>query len=343
MRPRDLVRSALEFASPPRVPRQAWVLPWAEEQYPEDVRRLRREFPDDIVTSPGLYLNPLPVVGSRYQKGVYVDEWGCRSENLHGGVVGMLRDPLIKDWSELDRFDPPACTLAVDRGAVDAFCASTDQFVLAGTLVRPFERLCFLRTMEQALVDLLTRPPEFLELFERLHYHYLAEVEAWAATDVDAIVLMDDWGAQDRMLVSPAIWRELYKPIYRQYCAAARSAGKFVFMHSDGWIVDILPDLIDVGVNALNSQIACMGPAVLGQHRGHITFWGEIDRHVLSFGTLEDVRRAVGDVQEHLYANGGVIAQCEFGPGAIPDNVLDVFRCWQAFTETTARPSITTT
>ncbi len=217
MRPRDLVRSALEFASPPRVPRQAWVLPWAEEQHPEEVLRLRREFPDDIVASPGLYLNPLPVVGNRYQKGVYVDEWGCRFDNVHGGVIGIVRDPLIRDWSDLERFETPACTLAVDRGAVNAFRASTDQFVLAGTLVRPFERLCFLRTMEQALVDVFTRPPEFMELFARLHRHYLAEVEAWAATDVDAIVLMDDWGAQDRMLVSPAIWRELYKPIYRQY------------------------------------------------------------------------------------------------------------------------------
>ena len=54
MRPRDLVRSTLEFASPPSVPRQAWVLPWAEEQFPDEVRRLRSEFPDDIVTSPGL-------------------------------------------------------------------------------------------------------------------------------------------------------------------------------------------------------------------------------------------------------------------------------------------------
>ncbi len=331
MRRRDLVRSALEFASPPRVPRQAWVLPWAEEQHPEEVLRLRTEFPDDIVTAPALYLNPPPTVGSRYQKGVYIDEWGCRFENVHGGVLGLVTNPRIGDWRDLEGFETPACTLAVDRGAVDAFCAATDQFVLAGTLVRPFERLCFLRTMEQALVDVLARPPEFMELFERLHYHYLAEVEAWAATDIDAIVLMDDWGGQDRMLVSPAIWRELYKPIYRQYCDAARRAGKFVFMHSDGWILDILPDLIDVGVSALNSQIACMGPAAMGQHRGQITFWGEIDRQaVLSLGSLEDVRRAVGEVREHLYANGGVIAQCEFGPGAIPENVFEVFRCWNA-------------
>ena len=263
MRRRDLVRQSLEFASPPAVPRQAWVLPWAEERYPEEVTRLRTEFPDDIVTSPGLYLRPLPVVGQRYQKGLYVDEWGCRFDNVHGGVIGIVREPLIREWSDLERFETPACTLAIDRGAVNAFCRSTDQFVLAGTLVRPFERLCFLRTMEGALVDLFTRPPGFMDLFERLHHHYLAEVEAWAATDVDAIVLMDDWGAQDRMLVSPAIWRELYKPIYRRSCDVARRAGKFVFMHSDGWIVDILPDLIEVGVHAINSQVACMGAEAL--------------------------------------------------------------------------------
>jgi len=74
-----------------------------------------------------------------------------------------------------------------------------------------------------------------------------------------------------------------------------------------------------------------MGPAALERFRGQITFWGEIDRQVvLSFGSLEDVRRSVREVREHLYANGGVIAQCEFGPGARPENVLEVFRSWQA-------------
>jgi len=331
MTARELVRRSLECASPPSVPRQAWVLPWAEEHFPADVRRLRSEFPDDIVTAPGLYREKLPVVGERYKKGIYVDEWGCRFDNIHGGVIGIVREPLIRDWRDLERFRTPACTLAVDRDAVNAFCAGTDQFVLAGTLVRPFERLCFLRTMEQALVDLFTRPPEFVELLGRLHRHYMAEAEAWAATSVDAIVIMDDWGAQDRMMVSPATWREVFKSIYRDYCEIARRAGKFVFMHSDGWILDILPDLIEVGVQALNSQISCMGAAALGRFRGQITFWGEIDRQVvLSFGSLEDVRRAVYEVREHLYSNGGVVAQCEFGPGAIPDNVFEVFRCWKA-------------
>jgi uroporphyrinogen decarboxylase len=329
MTSRDLVRQTLTFDRPKRVPRQTWVLPWAEQQHADAVARLRLEFPDDIVAAPGLYRTPLPVIGERYTKGIYIDEWGCRFENIHGGVIGIVREPLIRQWSDLERFRTPDCSLAVDREAVNRFCASNGRFVLAGTLVRPFERLCFLRTMEQALVDLLTRPPGFLELLDRLRTHYRTEVEAWSATDVDGVVIMDDWGTQDRMMVSPATWRELFKPIYREYCDIARRAGKFVFMHSDGCILDILPDLIEVGVQAINSQVWCMGTQALSRFAGQITFWGEIDRQVvLSFGSLDDVRRAVCEVRDRLYADGGVIAQCEFGPGARPENVLEVFRTW---------------
>ncbi len=69
MNPRELVRRTVRFAKPARVPRQAWVLPWAEEHHPAEVLRLRQEFPDDVVTSPGLYRRPLPVLGDRYQEG----------------------------------------------------------------------------------------------------------------------------------------------------------------------------------------------------------------------------------------------------------------------------------
>jgi uroporphyrinogen decarboxylase len=335
MTSRDLVRRTLEFDGPPSIPRQTWILPWAEEHHPEMVATLRAEFPDDLMPSPALYHAPLPVVGSRYEKGVYVDEWGCRFENIHGGVIGIVREPLVRDWSDLDRFKVPESVLEVDRDAVNAFCASTDRFVLAGTLVRPFERLCFIRTMEQALVDLLKQPPELGHLMRQVHDLYLKEVEVWARTDVDAIVLMDDWGAQTRMMVSPDLWRRTFKPLYAEYCAIARRYDKFVFMHSDGCILDIIPDLIEVGVDALNSQVKCMGAVELGRRfRGRMTFWGEIDRQeLLPYGSLEDVRRAVCEMREHLYADGGVIAQCEFGPGAKPENVLEVFRTWQALDE----------
>ena len=63
--------------------------------------------------------------------------------------------------------------------------------------------------------------------------------------------------------------------------------------------------------------------------RGKITFWGEIDRqHILVFGMPKEVQDVVKSVLDSLYQNGGVIAQCEFGPGATPANVSLVFRTW---------------
>jgi uroporphyrinogen-III decarboxylase len=295
------------------------------------VARLREEFPDDLMAAPQIYRTPLPVVGSRYEKGLYVDEWGCRFHNIHGGVIGIVHEPVIGNWSQLEHFSAPDAVLTVDADAINAFCRGTGRFTLAGTLVRPFERLCFIRTMEQAMVDLAEQTPDLIELLRRIHEHYVREVEVWARTDVDAIMIMDDWGTQRGMMVSPLMFRRHFRPMYEEYVAIARRYGKFVFMHSDGNILDIMEDLVAIGIQAINSQVACMGVEELGRRfKGRMTFWGEIDRQdLLAFGSMDRIAMAVREVREHLYADGGVIAQCEFGPGAVPENVLHVFRTWQ--------------
>ena len=143
---------------------------------------------------------------------------------------------------------------------------------------------------------------------------------------------MDDWGTQRAMITSPEIFRKIFKPMYRDYAEIARKYGKHVFMHSDGYIIDIIPDLIEVGVNALNSQVFCMGVKELGERFcGKITFWGEIDRqHFLPQGSRQEIEQAVHEMWTHLYADGGVIAQCEFGLEAKPENVLAVFETWNS-------------
>jgi hypothetical protein len=105
-----------------------------------------------------------------------------------------------------------------------------------------------------------------------------------------------------------------------------------------------MEDLIAIGIDALNSQVACMGMAELGRRfAGRITFWGEIDRQILlAHGTLAEIEAEVRDVRAHLYADGGVIAQCEFGPGAIPENVLRVFETWESLDKAPEKPGVAT-
>jgi uroporphyrinogen-III decarboxylase len=224
----------------------------------------------------------------------------------------------------------PKELLSIDAAQVNAFCRNTDKFVLANCNPRPFEQLQFIRTTENLLLDLARPPAELFVLLERMHRFYCEQLEVWANTAVEALTFMDDWGMQKSMLISPMMWRKHFKPLYRDYIEIAHSHGKYAFMHSDGYILDILPDLIEIGLDAINAQIFCMDLQKLSERgKGKITFWGEIDRqYLLPQGTVEEIIAAVQSVKAALYENGGVIAQCEFGPGAKPENVYLVFETW---------------
>lgn len=307
-----------------------WVLPWAEIHYPEAVNRIRSRYPDDCTQVQSVYNRPSYATGGKYSAGEFVDEWGCRFMNMEEGLMGIITEPRIRDWSDLESFKTPEILYDLDRDAINRFCRSTDQFVYSGGFIRPYERFQFLRTMEQSFVDVILEESGYVELLNRIHQHYIKEAEAWAQTDVDAVFLMDDWGTQQSLMVSPEVFRKYFKPMYADYCEIARHYGKYVFMHSDGNIAEIIPDLIEVGVNALNSQVFCMDMDRLEREcAGKITFWGEIDRQdLLPNGSFEDIDNAVYQVYTKLFKKGGAFAQCEFGPAAKPENVERVFEAW---------------
>jgi len=328
----------LEFERPDRVPRELWELPIAELTYgPEAMRAFRNRWPGDF-TWVSLSAPPREklVRGSPYEVGTYRDEWGCEFENIRAGVHGEVKWPLIDGWSKLSELRPPVEMLNIDVDEVNRFCAQTDLFVRANCCPRPFERLQFLRGSENLFLDLAEEPPELFELLEIVRGFYRSELEVWAKTNVDSLMFMDDWGSQRALLISPAQWRRIFKPIYAEYAQIAHAAGKKLFMHSDGHIFDIYEDLIEIGVDAVNSQLFCMDIAEIGRRfKGRITFWGEMDRqHILSFGSVEDARGAVKRVIDHLYSpQGGVIAQFEFTAGCRMENAEAVFAAWEEMTE----------
>lgn len=254
-------------------------------------------------------------------------------ENIQEGVIGEVKQPLIHDWATAAKVHFPREWLTINKEKVNEFCARSDKFVTGDCCPRPFERLQFLRGTAHLYMDLVAPPPGMTAFIHQMHAFYCELLETWADTDVDALNFMDDWGAQNGLLIDPALWREIFKPLYRDYIQIAHGAGKKMFMHSDGHTLAIFPDLIDMGLDAINAQIFCIGIERLAPFAGHITFWGEIDRqHLLPDGTPEQIDRAVRSVHKTLWHNGGCIAQCEFGPGAQPENVRQVYASWNTLT-----------
>ncbi len=334
MTSRERVLRCLEFDRPDRVPRDLWLLPIARlthgrQAIDDFLARWPRDFAGIQGLSPGV--RPL-ARGDPHAVGEYRDEWGCTFVNIQAGVIGEVKHPLIDDWSKLADFRPPLATLDIDVDAIDRFCANTDSFVIGGCCPRPFERLQFLRGSENLYMDLAEESAEVLELLRVVADFYRREMQSWARTKVDGLMFMDDWGSQRALLISPAQWRRLFKPLYVDYARIAHESGKKLLMHSDGYIFDIYEDLVEIGVDAVNSQLFCMDIEELGRRfAGRITFWGEIDRqHVLTAASVEEVWSAVKRVVDSFYRpEGGIIAQFEFGAGTRLANAHAVFEAWE--------------
>ena len=327
---RQLILKTLEFDSPHRIPRQLWYLPWAADHYPAELSRIQEHFPDDMVGAPSFFRQAPRTVGGAYDVGVYVDEWGCIFQNLQKGVIGEVKTPVVQTWDDLDKVRPPEEALSIDVDQVNAFCRSTDKFVMSGCCARPFERLQFLRRSDNVYIDLAEQTPEIFQLIDKIHQFYLKEMELWATTEVDGLSFMDDWGSQRALLISPRQWRQIFKPLYKDYIDIAHSHGKKIFMHSDGYTAAIIPDLIELGLDALNTQLFVMNIEDLGQRfAGQITFWGELDRQwLLPHATTAEIDAAVRRVHAAFWRSGGAIAQCEFGAGSKPENVWQMFQTW---------------
>lgn len=333
MTSRERVLATLAHTPPDRAPRDLWVLPYVTLFRNQELAALLQKYPPDIDSpelSPGSNNRDLERVA---RAGTYTDEWGSVWHVAEPGVVGEVKEPVLSDWSRLSHFVPPPHThTPADWDHVNRACGASSRYMLSGVCARPFERLQFLRGTENLYIDLAYNTPEVRTLISIVHEYYREEVTRWSRSAVDGIMLMDDWGSNTSLLIHPDMWREVFKPIYKEYCEIIHGAGKAVFFHSDGNIQAIYPDLIEVGVDALNSQLFCMNIEELGaRYRGKITFWGEIDRQsVLPFGSPDDVTAAVSRVRAALdCGSGGVIAQCEWGKDNTAQNIEAVFKAWE--------------
>ncbi|MBI4024777.1 MAG: methyltransferase [Verrucomicrobia bacterium] len=332
MTSRERVRRTLKFQSPDRPPRDLWALPAVDMTQRAEYVEVLRRFPLDMGKPYFGVSRSECRNGSYAQTGSYRDDWGSVWQVAEPGVMGEVKQPAIPDWADLKRFRPPWAILRErDLSGVNADCERQEVFMLSDVAARPFERMQFLRGSENLFMDLAHLPAEVFQLLEMVHAFCREDIAQWGRTAVDGIVMMDDWGAQRGLLIAPELWRKMFKPLYREYCEQIHQAGKYAFFHSDGDIAAIFGDLIEVGMDAINSQLFCMNLEDLARrYKGKVTFWGEIDRQrVLPFGAPEEVKAAVRRVRAALDdGRGGVIAQCEWGKNNPKSNIEMVFAAW---------------
>lgn len=329
---RERVKACLTFNKPDRVPRDLWALPHVMLFEKDKFEKVIAKYPMDISAS---QLSPGwsdEVVKQTAKKGSYTDDWGSIWYVGEPGIIGEVKKPALEDWSKLKSFKPPYRLIENrDISYINRSYENTNNFVLSDVTARPFERLQFLRGTQNLFLDIGYDATEFHKLLEIIHEFYLADIASWCKTDVDGIFFMDDLGTNRGPLINPIVWREVFKPLYKEYCDMIHAAGKFAFFHTDGNTEKFFNDFVEIGIDAVNSQLFIMNIEELGKKfKGKITFWGEIDRQsIIPFGVPDDVKKAVMKVRRALDdGNGGVIAQCEWGKYNPIENVEAVFEAW---------------
>lgn len=141
-----------------------------------------------------------------------------------------------------------------------------------------FERAWSLRGFERLLYDMADQPSRVEALLDRIADIQIALARRFVKLGVDAGYLGDDYGAQRGMLFSPRLWRQMIKPRLAAVFAVFRDAGLPVILHSDGDIRAILPDLVDIGLTALNPvQPEVLDHDWLAREFGaHLAFYGGV-------------------------------------------------------------------
>ena len=187
-----------------------------------------------------------------------------------------------------------------------------DSFLVSSIAWGLFERSWVLRGFENAMMDAIAEPDFYEELLDKLTDLYLAFVEYAVDLPVDAIMFGDDWGDQRGVILGPERWRKFIKPRWAKLYDVAHAHGKLVMSHCCGSVAEIMPDIIEIGLDVLESvqpEAAGMNPYELKKKWGdRITFWGGLgSQSTIPFGTPEDIRREVRQLCREMGRGGGYI------------------------------------
>lgn len=258
---------------------------------------------------------------SYYQEaGTYIDEWGITWKSQEyttpfgkGRYTEIVGHPLFDDQAIKNFTGPDPQRPELYKEAAWVINQFKDEYWIVGvTVTTIFECAWALRGYEQLLMDFVLNPDLADTILEIPYQFHLTAAKKLVEMGVDMIWIGDDVGAQSAMLISPNHWRRFLKPRMANFIAELKQINPQIKVayHSDGNILPIIPELIEVGVDVLNPiQPACMDPAQLKKEFGdRLCFWGSMDEQfTLPFDSPAGVEAEVIRRLKTLGKNGGLI------------------------------------
>jgi uroporphyrinogen decarboxylase len=290
-----------------------------------------------------------PTKSIRSEKAIWIDEskyedpWGVvyrygEKDRYKERIKGPLDD--AQTVYEILRYDFPKSSWIHEPRSypMKVRQAKKNRMFTTATIDNPFKRAWLIRGFENLLADYLINI-EFVEAIYDKLYKLNTHISLSATNaGVDMIRLVGDVAMQDRMLMAPESWRAIDKPRLARLIEECRNVKPdlFFFFHSDGNIMEIMDDLVEIGFNVINPiQPECMDPVEVKRRWGSkITIHGGVSvQRTLPNGTTEDVKREVETLIKECGYNGGLIVapSNNIQPDTPIDNIIACFHSARDF------------
>ncbi len=324
MLPRERVRTTLTRKTPDRVPKTMSLCPSQLERFRSETGQAN---PEDYFGFEVRTVSPGPVRHSadfsRYLEGVppqaRVDEWGIawlKGDFHFERMIHPLRNAETVD--EILNYPYPdliaeerfvGFAQEIDKLHRQGLAVIAGCMAVGGTVFWPAYKM---RGMEALLMDLVAAPELAEALLDIVTHMMTGLARKLARYDIDILWLADDFGTQRALMFRPEQWRLWFKERLRTVIAAAKAAKPdlLVAFHSDGKIDDVIPDLIEIGVDVLNPlQPEVMDVAMIKREYGRdLAFWGGVGTQTtMPFGSPADVRLTVRALMETVGRGGGFL------------------------------------
>jgi len=259
------------------------------------------------------------------------DIWGVKRTTIEVDVPGgtesyqeVAASPLavMDSVEQIERYARWPSPESFDYGVVEAQCdailAERRVVVFMGDRLNRVAQLkpaMYLRGLENAFVDLAMRPEIAHAVLNKVKAFYLAYLERIleaARGKIDIVLTGDDFGSQKGLLISRNAWRTFIRPGFAEYIGLIKSYNAVAMHHTCGSVIELIPDMIDCGLDVLQSiqpEAAGMSLADLKARFGRdLCYHGGISiQRTMPFGTPDEIRRQVQEIAAIVQPDGGYI------------------------------------
>jgi len=268
---------------------------------------------------------------------LWEDEWGCTWRRLIEWTKGgEVVEPAISSRADLEAYVPPD----LDNPARYERCAEvvenfSDRYLLGSITGCCFNRARYLPTFSTYLEWCASDPELVNDINKMVSDIVIAQVDIYADLGFDGVMYCEDWGTQDRLLVSPPMWDRMFKWTFERLLERAHGHGMTVWMHSCGYVKDIIPPLVELGMDVFQfDQQEVHGLDFLSEYSDRTTFWCPVDiQKVMPTGDKELIQGRACEMVEKLGQNGGFIAKNYGDPASIVVEPLWQQWAYEAFKE----------